>query len=230
MKKNNSKYLLIGIIAMVILWLLSWLAIEIFFSDREKKGQFGDMFGAINSLFSGLALCGVVYTIFLQYESNKSSEYQFRFNHLLDTVNKQISIFNERIIEFSFECSPYNDGNTLKFSQAIEYYKSIKNSDGLVENFIELNNSNITAVIGFIFHSNKFVYNLIEAESISSIDKEKLKQLYERGLNRNTIDFLSLNSQSIEYKTAKKGLKKVDESVLTVIISMTTSILTNNYS
>lgn len=30
------------------------------------RGLFGDMFGAINSLFSGLAFVGIIYTIFLQ--------------------------------------------------------------------------------------------------------------------------------------------------------------------
>lgn len=33
-----------------------------------QRGQFGDMFGAINALFSGLALGGVIYAIFLQRE------------------------------------------------------------------------------------------------------------------------------------------------------------------
>ena len=34
----------------------------------SSRGQFGDMFGAINAIFSGLALLGVVYAIFLQSE------------------------------------------------------------------------------------------------------------------------------------------------------------------
>ncbi len=31
-----------------------------------KRGQFGDMFGAINALFTGLAFAGFIYTIYLQ--------------------------------------------------------------------------------------------------------------------------------------------------------------------
>jgi hypothetical protein len=34
----------------------------------EHKGIFGDMFGAVNTLFSGLAFAGVIYAIFLQSE------------------------------------------------------------------------------------------------------------------------------------------------------------------
>jgi len=48
----------------------SWLAyaalVAIIFQDLERSGQFGDMFGGINALFSGLALTGVVIAIFYQ--------------------------------------------------------------------------------------------------------------------------------------------------------------------
>jgi hypothetical protein len=32
----------------------------------ESRGQFGDMFGATNALFSGFAFLGIIYTIYLQ--------------------------------------------------------------------------------------------------------------------------------------------------------------------
>ncbi|MDR6554663.1 hypothetical protein [Paenibacillus qinlingensis] len=35
-------------------------------SIEGKRGTFGDMFGAVNSLFSGLAFAGIIYTIYLQ--------------------------------------------------------------------------------------------------------------------------------------------------------------------
>lgn len=34
--------------------------------DNPERGTIGDMFGAVNSLFSGLAFAGLIYTIFLQ--------------------------------------------------------------------------------------------------------------------------------------------------------------------
>jgi hypothetical protein len=36
------------------------------FAKPDQRGQFGDMFGAVNSLFSALAFAGVIYTILLQ--------------------------------------------------------------------------------------------------------------------------------------------------------------------
>jgi hypothetical protein len=37
-----------------------------YLNDWNKRGTFGDMFGGVNALFSGLAFAGVIYAIFLQ--------------------------------------------------------------------------------------------------------------------------------------------------------------------
>ena len=34
--------------------------------QMEARGQFGDLFGGVNALFTGLAFAGVIYTILLQ--------------------------------------------------------------------------------------------------------------------------------------------------------------------
>jgi Putative phage abortive infection protein len=58
-----SLWTLVAVLAAVIaLWAASGLLL---FPEKER-GTFGDMFGAINALFSGLAFASLVYTIFLQ--------------------------------------------------------------------------------------------------------------------------------------------------------------------
>lgn len=42
------------------------LVISLQFSEWSDRGTFGDMFGAVNTLFSGLAFAGVIYAIILQ--------------------------------------------------------------------------------------------------------------------------------------------------------------------
>ena len=44
------------------------IVLSLYFSNIEKRGQFGDSFGVVNALFSGLALAGVIYAIILQRE------------------------------------------------------------------------------------------------------------------------------------------------------------------
>ena len=64
---ENKKMALSAIgafVVVMVLWALSFLLF--FFKDFEKQGQFGDMFGAVNALFSGLAFAGLIITLFLQ--------------------------------------------------------------------------------------------------------------------------------------------------------------------
>ena len=56
----------------VILWLISWALITRQFGENPMgPGEFGDMFGAVNALFSGLAFAGVILAILLQRQELK---------------------------------------------------------------------------------------------------------------------------------------------------------------
>lgn len=74
---SNTKDIFIGICLFITvfgIWYFSWYYIDNFlFLDYNSqkdveahRGQFGDKFGAVNSLFSGLAFAGIIFTIFLQ--------------------------------------------------------------------------------------------------------------------------------------------------------------------
>jgi hypothetical protein len=65
-RNDPIKGLVILIICFFILWGISWGAMIYYIDDWNKRGSFGDMFGSINALFSGAALAGIIYTIFLQ--------------------------------------------------------------------------------------------------------------------------------------------------------------------
>ncbi|MEM7246361.1 MAG: hypothetical protein AAF533_13510 [Acidobacteriota bacterium] len=50
----------------VLLWTASLVFVPKIMGQPEGAGTFGDMFGAVNALFSGLAFAGLIYTILLQ--------------------------------------------------------------------------------------------------------------------------------------------------------------------
>jgi len=60
---KKYKWLLLGIPGT---WIVLGLAPCLIYETRAERGTFGDMFGAVNSLFSGFAFAGVIYAIFLQ--------------------------------------------------------------------------------------------------------------------------------------------------------------------
>ncbi len=51
----------------IVLWLCTPFIVEkLTSSSWSDRGQFGDLFGSVNSLFSGLAFAALIYTIYLQ--------------------------------------------------------------------------------------------------------------------------------------------------------------------
>lgn len=62
----------------LILWLLN-LFIGIYFYEIAEAGQRGDMFGAVNALFSGMAFVGVFYAIIIQRNEVKIARLDIKY-------------------------------------------------------------------------------------------------------------------------------------------------------
>ena len=60
------KKILLTILILIALFPLYFFVVGYFYPDMALRGQFGDLFGGLNALFSGLAFLGVIYAIFLQ--------------------------------------------------------------------------------------------------------------------------------------------------------------------
>jgi hypothetical protein len=65
---KNLSFVLKSVVVILLIQAVSAGALYYCFKDWPTRGQFGDMFGVINSLFSGLAFAGLVYTILLQQQ------------------------------------------------------------------------------------------------------------------------------------------------------------------
>lgn len=61
------------VISFVLVWALS-AGVTLWYGDMGKAGNFGDSFGAINALFSGVALALAVYSMILQ--QRQSAEFE----------------------------------------------------------------------------------------------------------------------------------------------------------
>jgi hypothetical protein len=228
---KKVRYILFGVPIMLLLWISSWILLSIFLHSQESRGQFGDMFGAVNSLFSGFALCGVVYSIVLQNAANNISNYQFQFNRTLDIINGQVDIFNNRILEFNFK--DLND-DILGFMDGILYYKQLGSEENRLNQFVTKNRGTIGSMLPFIFYSNQFAHEIIDQEKLKKIDSDRLKKLYFRNQNRFTLDFHSMNTQLLklekdEIENRSNDLKEIATSILNLKISMTKGILEDDY-
>ena len=64
-------------VLVIIAWLVTLLALPLYFKGPSTVNEFGDMFGAVNALYSGLALAALLATLWAQKEElSKQSEMQ----------------------------------------------------------------------------------------------------------------------------------------------------------
>lgn len=66
--RSQFKTLLSMLVFVIIIWVLSGVIIYYLGSNWTDRGTIGDMFGAVNALFSGFAFAALIYTIILQRE------------------------------------------------------------------------------------------------------------------------------------------------------------------
>jgi hypothetical protein len=65
-KEEKTGRFIMLFVCIIIIWGVFGIFPFFIFDKWADRGTFGDMFGAINSLFSALAFGGVIYTIYLQ--------------------------------------------------------------------------------------------------------------------------------------------------------------------
>ena len=72
-KKEQDKLntLIVIFLSIISIWVISIIILSNKFENWTERGTFGDSFGAINALFSGLAFGGIIYTILLQRKELK---------------------------------------------------------------------------------------------------------------------------------------------------------------
>ena len=56
------------IFAVIAIWVVAAVSIWFVLPDWASRGQFGDLFGAVNALFSGLAFAGLYFALRLQHD------------------------------------------------------------------------------------------------------------------------------------------------------------------
>jgi hypothetical protein len=99
-----------GLLALVVIvWGGFWWFTALGIREPEQRGQFGDMFGAVNSLFSGLAFACLVYAIVLQRKELALQREELR-------LTRQELIAQNRII--ADQLRTWQDSHQLELTQA----------------------------------------------------------------------------------------------------------------
>ena len=120
-RSASLKWLFVLIAVVLIVQFGTWWLITYFeMAATPELGQFGDMFGAVNTLFSGLAFAGIIYTILLQ-----RNELSLQRKELKDTreelkLSRQAHVETSKIMAQQLQLLK----STTKIEQA-EHRKSV---------------------------------------------------------------------------------------------------------
>lgn len=97
-KRNWWVFLVFAVVC--ALWGAAWFLITHFVPSNASapysdRGQFGDMFGAVNALFAGLAFAGVICALVLQQRESKSQHEESEFSR--NQSIQQTRLFREQL-------------------------------------------------------------------------------------------------------------------------------------
>lgn len=106
MLKKNLVWVMLG--GVIFLFLLNF-SMVFFVEDCDVRGTFGDQFGAVNALFSGLAFTGLIYTIILQRRDLKLQRDDLRLQR------DELALTRQEMEEQTAEFEKQND--TLKIQR-----------------------------------------------------------------------------------------------------------------
>lgn len=97
MQPKNAITIALAGFVILALWFVFGFLFPLFFEDiPANNGVFGDGFGSVNALFSGLGFLALTYTIILQIESFKDQKQQERFSlvlKLIDEIKEDLRTF-----------------------------------------------------------------------------------------------------------------------------------------
>ena len=113
-------------------WLLSWYLGVKYLEGWSQRGTFGDMFGAVNALFSGLAFAGIIIALILQKEElalqrQELKETREELKGQREQMELQNQFFKKQVFENTFF-------QLLKLhNDIISSYKILKKANPVIE-------------------------------------------------------------------------------------------------
>lgn len=167
--KNSYRYFwfltVLSIIIVLGLWIWNWLSLNEY--PSEVRGTHGDMFGAVNAIFSGLAFAGIIISLYLQRIDLKNQQEQLELNYEeVKQTNKEFQIQNDTLQIQKFENQYYKmiDLHKSNVSEiVIPFFDSLDGTNSSRDNKkIELQAS--TTVIREVIGKKGFVDMIKELE------------------------------------------------------------------
>lgn len=121
---NIKKTAFWAAIGVVIFWSATFL-LYCFIKCPNDRGTFGDMFGAVNALFSGFAFAGVILTLIMQHNELKFQREEIEEKKFEDSFFQKLSL-QQRIVD-NLTFIPYDGADTTPETKGSSIFKLFYN-------------------------------------------------------------------------------------------------------
>lgn len=227
MKNNYLKlffYISLGIIALSIIYPF---LMKILFDSWAERGTVGDTYGALNTIFSGIALSGVIITLLLQKEDleNQKIEMQLQREEMINTRNEflmtrstnlvynQLERFENSVKEFKIlyldNIYVGNEALLLLYNKTKKFTLLSDNEEqrlqkvkGIILNNLNiygLNKENIENFAQNTHYSVQVLKQIILSPTLERKDQEDLKRIFFTNIGFIKMDVLKNISETISY-------------------------------
>lgn len=223
--RNNIIY---GILFVFIVWICSGILIYKCIAPNER-GTFGDMFGAVNALFSGLALFGIIISILiqqnelnLQRKELADTREEFKINRITNVLFKQVEYLNHVIDDSKFEIKDYEkDANKLvsidEFIRVLDRLKKIDNTTarGNYLRYLKRNDSSIIKLLTKIKSSFTSFEDFLIDVHLSKSESVQMKKMLSNNVQSTYIDLIVHKKDNMQkVKSTDKMLIEVEKKLL----------------
>ncbi len=200
-KKKDYTNLLLVIILIIILFVFFGSGYYMYCNmTSTNRGTFGDMFGAVNALFSGLALFGIIVTLYmqrkdlnLQKEEMKLTRKEFEINRITNIILRKTEYLNIKYSQINLLDRNENEINLKKllFQFKDEKFDSESPVDKLRmnENIIynsHLINNNISTLDSLVIQIKNDLDSIERVKgglSFTSLESYELRNFYKTSID-----------------------------------------------
>lgn len=197
-KKTNRNWM--WFVGATALWLGSYFVIRFIFKlENGNAGAFGDQFGAINALFTGLSFAGIIITLRQQQEELNAQRREFMTSRAMTIVYKQVELISNIVNNISYNPHPvqikmWNFDNYHKYDIngifAIKHFKSkISNSEDKLKIILEFKEI-IYIVLNGVSNSVSLLIKTRINETMSDDDALFVFESFKYNIDHRVWDFI----------------------------------------
>ncbi|PHN99283.1 hypothetical protein CSC82_34810, partial [Rhodobacteraceae bacterium 4F10] len=214
------KKVVFGVLLVLLIWVLSAVIMVFLYDIPSDRGATGDMFGAVNALFSGLALFGIVVSILIQQkelrhqkEELSDTRKEFKVNRVTNILFKQAEYLNLSIERNKYKVPTVFENNweSVDFDSFVRYIENPENVKRIKT--LHVNSNLITFIIAQLVQAIDNFENILDLNSFDREEKKQMRFLFGANLNPRLFPLLR-----IQLKLLKRAISDVVERDETSIL------------